>query len=224
MKSLFPLLAAVLLCPLARAAAPDLDLTVSYYSRVLTPEGVTRESRYEETMLRRPGHVWSARLIPPQAAAQEAAGHGAHQHKHFNHVVMPRHVIRENDQVRLEYVDARAREVIAVPAAEYENVNFDGSWNNSFYLLDPALVAAMPASARVSAVPGARWREASRNGVFQRVLWDERRQIPLAIERGDRAGTFYQTVVVKPAARAAPAPPWRALQAYGHKEYADFLD
>jgi hypothetical protein len=225
MKSPLLFLAASLLCALARAAAPDLDLDIRYYSRVLTPEGVTRESRYAETMSRRPGHVWSARVIPNQVAGRDEAGHKSEQHKHFNHAVLARHVTREGNKLRLEYVDAHEKQVIAIPPSEYENVDFDGSWNNSFYLLDPKLVEAMPLSPQASATAGARWRQAERNGVFQRVLWDERRQIPLVIESGDKAGTFYRRVDVKPMAPRAPAAaPWSKLAAYGQKEYADFLD
>lgn len=222
----FPLLflATGLCCALAQAAAPDLDLSVRYYSKVVTPEGVTRESRYEEKMMRRPGHVWSARLIPGQVAAHDESGHQAEQHKHFNHVVMPRHVMLEDNKVRLEYVDAHERQVIAIPPSEYENVNFDGSWKSSFYLLDPALVQAMPLSKQVSAVAGARWRQAEKNGIFQRVLWDEQKQIPLVIESGDKAGTFYRRVDVKPAAQPDSALPWSKLKAYAQKEYSDFLD
>ena len=66
MKKLLPVMASLLALaagPAAAApAAPDLDLLITYYSKVVTPEGVTRESRYEETMLRRPGHVWTARV------------------------------------------------------------------------------------------------------------------------------------------------------------------
>jgi hypothetical protein len=226
MKSPLLFLAASLLCALARAAAPDLDLHINYYSRVLTPEGVTRESRYAETMSRRPGHVWNARVIPNNVAGRDEAGHKSERHKHFNHAMLARHVIRENQQLRLEYVDAHEKQVIAIPPSEYENVDFDGSWNNSFYLLDPKLVEAMTLSPQASATAGARWRQAERNGVFQRVLWDERRQIPLVIESGDKAGTFYRRVEVKPMAPQAPsaAPPWSKLAAYGQKEYADFLD
>lgn len=225
MKSPLLFLATGLLCALAQAGAPDLDLNISYYSRVLTPEGVTRESRYAETMTRRPDHVWSARVIPTNVAGHDEAGHKARQHKHFNHAVLPRHVIRENQQLRLEYVDAHEKQVIAIPPSEYENVNFDGSWSNSFYLLDPKLVEAMPLSPQASAMAGARWRQAERNGVFQRVLWDESKQIPLIIESGDQAGTFYRRVEVKPVVpRPGSSPPWSKLAAYGQKEYADFLD
>ncbi|MDC8760649.1 hypothetical protein [Janthinobacterium fluminis] len=233
MKSPILFLAAGLLCALAQAAAPapDLDLGIQYYSRVLTPEGVTRESRYEEKMLRRPGHVWVERVLPKTAAAPEApAKHkvafkpAQHEHKEFNHVVIPRHLVLEQNKLRVEYVDAHARQVIAIPATEYENVNFDGSWDNSFYLLNPKLLAAMPLSKQVSSVPGARWREVEKNGVFQRVLWDEQKQIALVIESGDKAGTFYRRVDAKPQASLSRELPWLGLRGYGQKEYADFLD
>ncbi|OBV39002.1 hypothetical protein [Janthinobacterium psychrotolerans] len=215
----------------AAAPAPaDLDLSITYYSRVLTPEGVTRESRYEETMLRRPGHVWVERVLAPAAHAHE--GHNKkvalkvaqHEHKHFNPVVIPRHVMLEKNTVRVEYIDAHDKVVVSIPKSEYDNVNFDGSWENSFYLLDPKLVAAMPLSKQVSKVAGARWREAEKNGVFQRVLWDEQKQIPLIIESGDRANTFYRRVDVKQQAGLSRAQPWTNVQNYAQREYSDYLD
>ncbi|HEX8405999.1 MAG TPA: hypothetical protein VF670_15355 [Duganella sp.] len=201
----------------ATPPAPDLDLTVAYYSKVVTPDGVTRESRYEEKMLRRPGHVWSARVLPAHAAPQEGHHHG------FNHIVLPRHVTLAGKTPRVEYVDAKERAVVAIPPSEFENVNFDGSWDRAFYLLDPKVLNAMPVTTRVTTVPGARWREREEGGVFQRVLWDEQRQIPLTIESGDKAGTFYRRVDVTPHAGAAEAP-WKKLQGYAQREYSDFLD
>lgn len=226
----------------AQAAAPaapaDLDLGITYYSRVLTPEGVTRESRYEEKMLRRPGHVWVERVLAPATDAHAGHKHGdntkvalktstaatQHEHKHFNPVLIPRHVMLEKNTVRIEYIDAHDKIVVAIPKAEYENVNFDGSWENSFYLLDPKLVSAMPLSKQVSNVPGARWREVEKNGVFQRILWDEQKQIPLVIESGDRANTFYRRVDVKLQPTVSTVQPWANLQHYAQREYSDYLD
>jgi hypothetical protein len=123
--------------------APDLDLSIIHYTRVQTPEGVLRESRYEERMIRRPGHVWTERVVPKPASARQAihphdkagpapsAGVPEHAHRHFNHVLLPRHVSNKGDQLRLEFVDFHKREVIAIAPSEYENVNFDGSWVNS---------------------------------------------------------------------------------------------
>ena len=219
----------------ATASAPaDLDLGITYYSRVLTPEGVTRESRYEEKMLRRPGHVWVERVLAPATDAHAGHKHGEntkvalkatqHEHKHFNPVLIPRHVMLEKNTVRVEYIDAHDKIVVSIPKAEYENVNFDGSWENSFYLLDPKLVTAMPLSKQPSNVTGARWREVEKNGVFQRILWDEQKQIPLVIESGDRANTFYRRVDVKLQPTVSKAQPWANLQNYAQREYSDYLD
>lgn len=229
-------IASALLQPAAHAAvsapAPDLDLTVQYYSMVLTTEGVTREARYEEKMLRRPGHVWVTRVLPKnvvdlhddEAKSKPVAKTKDADHTPFNHVLIPRHVVLENNKLRVEYVDAHDKNIVAIPASEYDNVNFDGSWENSYYLLDPQLIKAMPLSKQVSSTPGAVWREREKNGVFQRVLWDEQKQIPLVIESGDKAATFYRRVDVKPVATLSRELPWKNLKGYAQKEYADFLD
>jgi hypothetical protein len=114
LASMFRTLALILLlaagsAQAASVTAPPLDLNIQYYSKAVTAEGVTREVRYQETMLRRPGHVWVARVLPPQAAAAAAAAHaGEHErsvHKHFNPAQLPRHVQLAGDKPRLEYVD-----------------------------------------------------------------------------------------------------------------------
>jgi hypothetical protein len=217
MKRLF-LFVATLSVAIAVSAA-DLDLKVAYYSKVVTAEGVTREARYEEKMLRRAGHVWTARVLLAHAGA-----HGAGAHKHFNHVVLPRHVVLENNQPRVEFIDVHAREIVAIPRAEYENVSFDGSWDHAYYLLDSKRVQAMPLSSRTSAVAGARWREREEQGLFERVLWDDQRQIPLVIETGDRAATFLNRMEITIQPGLTRDLPWQKLKGYAQKEYSDFLD
>ncbi|HTD05528.1 hypothetical protein [Undibacterium sp.] len=246
MKHLFKfsaLASAALFCGVATVAhaanpAPDLDLTIQYYSKVMTPEGVLRESRYEETMLRRPSHVWVARVLPKAALAdhdEHEVQRGAskavktvalksEEHKHFNHVVVPRHVILDNNKARIEFIDAAEKQVVTIPPAEFENVNFDGSWANAFYLLDPEQLKTLPLSTKISTVPGARWREREKNGVYQRVLWDEQKQIPLIVETGDKAGSFYRRIDVKPLAGLSKDLPWLKVQGFAQKEYSDFLD
>lgn len=202
--------------------APDLDLSIKYYSRVLTKEGVLRESRYEEKMMRRPGHVWVSRILPKIAANEE--DHSEHEHKHFNYVLLPRHVVNDGGNMRVEFVDFHDKAVVNITPTEYENINFDGSWANTFFLIDPQSIAALSPSSQSSSVSGARWYEDEKNGVFQRVLWDEKRMIPLIAETGDRAGTFFRRVEVKPLATADKNLPWKNLRGYAQKEYADFLD
>jgi hypothetical protein len=211
----------------APAQGPDLDLAIHYYSRVVTPEGVLRDSRYQERMMRRADHVWKVRVLPDTPAAHGADAAPAHherEHKHFNHVMLPRHVLRSNGQVRLEYVDFREREVVSISPSEYENVNFDGSWTNAFFLVDPKAVAALPLTNRASPVAGARWRETSKGSAYQRVLWDENRMIPLLIQKGDAAGRTLERIEIMPQPTPAKALPWAGAKAFAQKEYAEFLD
>jgi len=56
-------------------------LRVQHYSKAITAEGVSREVRYEETMLRRPCHVWGTRLPPPVVTADRAAKREHSVHK-----------------------------------------------------------------------------------------------------------------------------------------------
>lgn len=225
MKSLksFLLFAASLCTFAAQAApaAPDLDLGISFYSKIITEEGVTRESRYEERWLRRTGHVWVERVLPQRA--KDTHEHKGSGHRHFNPTLLARHVTLEDGKLKLEYVDAHARERIAVPPGEYGNVSFNGSWDSQFYLVAPKMIAELPLSTRVSNVPGARWREREKNGQFQRVLWDDERQIALVIESGDRAGQEFQRIEARPS-KASAAAPWNKLAGYSLREYADFLD
>jgi len=221
MRLRFLMLAACCLAGQAIAAAPPpLDLKLAYYSRVLTPEGVTREARYEERMLRRPDHVWVARTLPEGVQPAREAG----SHAEFNPVLLARHVVREGGKLRLEYVDRKARELVAIPPAEYANVSFDGSWDKAWFVLDPRRVLTLPVSSRPSAVAGAVWREQEKAGNFERVLWDPQRQVPLVIESGDRAGTVLHRVEISVLPQLEQRLPWLALAGYTHKEYADFLD
>jgi len=215
------LLALAIAIPAAQAAAtaPALDLALAYYSKVVTPEGVTREARYQERMLRRPGHVWSTRVLPAGVPAPAHAGHAE-----FNPVLLARHVQLAQGKPQLEFVDQRGRELVAIPPSEYANVSFDGSWDNAWFLLDPKRVQALPVSGRPSAVPGAQWREREKDGLFERVLWDGQRQLALVIESGDRAGTVYRRVEVAVLPTLESRLPWQQLQGYARKEYADFLD
>ena len=219
----------------AAVQGPDLDLSITHYTRVQTPEGVLRESRYEEKMVRRPGHVWTERVVPQIASTHEAshghdkagpaasAGLAEHAHRHFNHVLLPRHVSSTGDQLRLEFVDFHEREVISIAPSEYENVNFDGSWANTFFLVDPKIVGALPVIKKI-APAGARWHELTRNGMYQRVLWDKKRMIPLLVEKGDIKGSVLERMEIRVLPNTADVPRWTNLKGYAQKEYTDFLD
>lgn len=220
---------------IAKEKAPDLDLTIHYYSKVLTAEGVTREAKYQDTMMRRADHVWMARVLPPSSAhaehetseakkAASSAQKASNEHQHFNHVVIPRHISLVNKKLSIEFIDAHQKVRISIPSSEYENVNFDGRWETSFFLLDPQILKTMKLSKQVSNSNGAVWYEREQGGVFQKVLWNEQMQIPLVIESGDRAGSFYRRVEVKLSPNLQSNLPWLNLKGFVNREYADYLD
>jgi hypothetical protein len=211
-----------------KAALPgaELDLSIHYFNRVLTSDGVVHESQYTEKMLRRRGHVWSYREIPARVAEQDG-GHEKHAHKEFNYLVLPRHVSvddQKNGKMSVEFVNFHEKQMVQILPTEYENVNFDGSWQNTFYLVAPDAISAMPLSKLVSSVAQARWHEAKKNGLFQRVLWDEKNLVPLLIETGDQKNTFFQRITVSVNAPRVKELPWLQLQGYAQKDYSDFLD
>jgi hypothetical protein len=201
-------------------SAPDLDLSIRHYSRVMSDEGVLRESRHEDRMLRRDGHVWLYRVLPTAMTHH----HDEKDHRHFNPVLLPRHVTPDGARARIEFIDFHERELISIPQADHENVGFDGSWQNAFYLADPKRVMAMPVSGRASPIAGARWREQRTKDMFQRVLWDEKRMIPLIVESGDAQGRVLERVEVQPLPGLEKRQPWKETAGFARKEYADFLD
>ncbi|MDD4911528.1 MAG: hypothetical protein PHP57_04485 [Sideroxydans sp.] len=211
------------------ADAPALDISIVYYDRALTSDGVLRESRYEETMWRRPGHVWVSRVLPKWTeranAAHEHKEHGdEHDHKHFNPIGLPRHVTQEGKQIKLEYLDIPNKQLINIVATEFENVNFDGSWVNAYYLVDPTVVMSMPQSNIKASDGQLSWHELERNGIFQRVLWDAKNLIPREIETGKNDGSIYRKVSIKVNPVASSKLPWPDTKGYVQKEYSDFLD
>lgn len=205
-----------------KLAAPDLDLSIKYFNHELTPDGVLHENSYEEKMLRREGHVWTQRILPKSAASDTT--HTNHEHKEFNYIVLPRHITFDGNIISVKFINTHDRQVIDIAPTEYENVNFDGSWRNAFYLVDPQRVAAMPLSQRTSKVATARWHEVEKNGLFQRVLWDEKLSIPRVIETGNLDNTFFHRIQVSPNSKLTKELPWRIPQGYSQKEYSDFLD
>lgn len=96
--------------------------------------------------------------------------------------------------------------------------------NIIFFLLDPQILKTMKLSKQVSNSNGAVWYEREQGGVFQKVLWNEQMQIPLVIESGDRAGSFYCRVEVKLSPNLQSNVPWLNLKGFVNREYPDYLD
>ncbi|AJX33754.1 hypothetical protein [Burkholderia oklahomensis] len=239
----------------AASAAPDLDAVLLHESTSVSADGVTRTVVYRERMVRRDGHVWIERVLPAGAKlaeANDAHAHGDHAHddaraqaprggvrpaaattgahaghKHFNFDAAARHVTNDGGKVRIEYVDAAQRAVVAVPPAEYETTGFDGSWDNAYYITPPSQLKRLAAKSKPGPTPGTRWYEqavgAPRAQGVNRILWSDTLQAPLAVEYRSADGHAARKLTLTPAP-SAKALPWQQLQSYARKEYADYLD
>lgn len=204
---------------------PALKLNIKYYDKVLTTEGMLRESHYEESMVRRPGHVWSYRVLPAIAVHPSHAQHEHEpEHTHFNPTVLPRHIELQNGKLKVEFVDEVNQQLINIAETEFQDVSFDGSWSNAYYLIDPKQLLSLPLSSRKSEIPGATWHEQQKHGVFQRVLWDQKNMIPLEVETGTLNGAVYKRVSVMLKPLSESDVPWKNISKYAAREYADFLD
>jgi hypothetical protein len=211
----------------ARAAElPPLDATVQYDSKTITHSGVTETRQVRNTLIRRPGHVWMERVLPEHTEAGHVHTDAKGGHKHIDFDISSQHLTRDaKGEIRAEYIDPEQRQVVFVPAAEYNVSGFDGSWDNAAELVAEKTVKAMPLSKRASAVANAEWREDARNGWYNRILWSNQHKIALVIESGKSDGTTTRrtTVELKPVTPDA-ALPWKRLAGYAQKEYDDFMD
>lgn len=206
----------------AAATAGDLDLLVRHEVVSVGTDGVTRQARFSERVHRRQDLVWVERVLP-EAARHPADAHPAEAHDHPDLAAAPRWLTRsDHGAMRVRLVDRPGRALIDVPPAEYENIGFDGKWDNAYHLLDPRRLAAMRPTTR-QAPPGCRWYEAESGDSRLRVLWDEGRAFPRRVESSNRAGTAVKTM--EASIVPAPAtPPWERLAGYRGKEYSDYLD
>ena len=82
----------------------------------------------------------------------------------------------------------------------------------------------MPLSDRTSPTPKAHWHEIEKNGIFQRILWDDEKMIPIIAEAGDHKNTFFNRVEVQVQTDLRKDLPWTNVKNFTQKVYADFLD
>ncbi|MEY4906892.1 MAG: hypothetical protein RL260_610, partial [Pseudomonadota bacterium] len=146
--------AGLLAVGLAAAAGPvaagnawaDVDALVSYETRQVLASGVTRVETWQERLVRRGDQVWTERVLPPsveQAHAHESAAE-QHGHKHLNADTSARWLrLDAKGLPELKLVDREHKVIVAVPAAEFGSVSFDGRHDAAATVVPPAVVKAM---------------------------------------------------------------------------------
>ncbi len=220
------LLACSLSAAVLAAEPAPLDLLVTYETRSTDSAGVTRTERWQERVLRRPGHVWTERVLPAAHAGTRDTAHGHGEPDHFDFAAAARHLSREADgTMRVDYVEHASRRVVFVPRAEYASTGFNGSWDGAAALVPPSVVMRMPLKARAAAPAGSAWREEQRSGWSTRILWDDRLGYARVIETRQLDGLSALRTVAE--LQPAPSPawlPWTLLGGYEQKEYDDFMD
>jgi hypothetical protein len=208
-------------------AAPPVRLRLQYHTMAIGNDGVQRDTRYANTMVRRPGRVWVERDLP--AAVRDVASHG-HAHAHGPHAGhahdeaqgAPLQVRRDADGTeRVEVVLARTARVIEVDRAHHGNVGYGGSWDAVYWLVPPAALRKMQAVGAPRAGVQ-RYRAQSGEQVTQ-VDWDIAGQFPRRVERTDGHGAASYRMIATALPMPA-APPWKASEAYARGDYSDLLD
>jgi hypothetical protein len=228
------LLGALAMVGAAHAAAPtvtdtpaDLNVRISYQSRVIGHDGVQRDNAYADIMYRRAGRVWVERDLP--RALREAEAHGHHEapgphagHAHDEAQGAPLYVRRDADgKVHVQIALHEQKRAIDIDLAHYGNVGYGGSWASAYWLIDPSALGRMEAlGAARDGVQRYRLKQGERTTL---VDWNIAKQYAQRIEQSDGHGLSHQVMTVS----TIPAPrqlPWIALDKYGKGDYSDLLD
>ena len=201
----------------------DLDARIRVESRSIGADGITRSSSYEETFMRRGQEVWTQRVIPRQAPVHEDDKTG---HKHLVPHESGRLIGQHDGKPLMQLINAHNKVVVSIPAVEFANMGFDGSWERAYYLITARELQALPPSSRKSEHPDASWFEKKGAKITESVLWDNKRMVPRVIESSNRQGSQWRRVTVTPHDELARNIPWsaQATQAYEKLRHSDFLD
>jgi hypothetical protein len=211
----------------AVAAAPGVTLRLSYENRSIGNDGVTRDSRHSDLMVRRAGVVWIERELPAVLRENESHGHthapGPHAgHAHNDAQGAPLLLRRGADgTVAVQVVLHNQKRVIDVELGHHGNVGYGGSWAGAYWLIDPASLKRMEVVGPArNGVQSYRLRQGERVTL---VDWDIAGHYARRIEQKDGHGLSSQRMTATPVATPKPLP-WDALGGYARGDYSDLLD
>lgn len=223
MKKILLLTSAILFTHNALAA--PLSAIMTFESMTLTSEGVKKQTQFQERFIRDTNIVWSERIIPAAAKNREnEQTHQAENHEHnLNFATAGKWLVRDaKDQITFCFVRNDEKKIITPRASEYGTLGFDGVWETAYYLVNRAALKKMTIL-KQAAPDGAIWYEKKDTKQYTRILWDERKEIPLTIVTGSFDGTTTNKITL--ALTAPPATlPWKSVSGYQTVAYEDLLD
>lgn len=209
-------------------AAPPIDLLVTYHTRVVGRDGVTREATWSQKIHRRVGMVWLERVLP--AALHDSQSHG-HDHAEVRGHAGHAHDDAQNSpilvtlnaqgEVDVHMVQREKQRVIKVDAAHHSNVGYSGDWNATYWVVSPRTLQSLEQQgAPKSGVQHLR-RVVGEQTIT--VAWDVTGQFPRLFERTDAHGTsLYRISTTR--IKTPTTTPWLELNTYKQGDYSDLLD
>ncbi len=212
------------------AIAAPLSAIMTFESMALTAEGVKKQTWFQEKFIRDTNTLWSQRIIPHAAhhdhkkKNHKEEDHKQEQHKHnLNFATAGKWLVRDvNNHIKFSLVRSEEKTIINPRVSEYGTLGFDGVWETAYYLVNRDSLKKMTV-VRKAAPEGATWFEKKDTKQFTRILWDERKQIPLSIETASVDGTSTNKITL--AITAAPSVlPWNTIGSYQNIDYEDLLD
>lgn len=213
--------------PAAAADSPSVHLLLKYESRSTGTDGVERQSRHADRMFRAGPRVWVERELPKAVRDEQGHGHKPQASPHAGHAHdaargAPLLVTRDDSaNVAVQLILHTERKVIDVDRAHHGNVGYGGSWEASYWLIDPRALDRMeqvgPAAKGVQ-----RYRSRTEDRTTE-VDWDVQGRYVRRIEHRDAHGLSMQRMTA--VAQTLPAAmPWEAVAAYPRGDYSDLLD
>lgn len=204
------------------AIATPLAAIVTFESTAITPAGVTKQTRFQERLLRDNNIVWSERIVPQVTRQQEHLHQQEPHHHDLDFSRAGKWMELQNNQVSFRLVLREDKRIIEPRINEYGTLGFDGVWETAYYQINRAVLQTMQVINKPAA-KDAVWYERKSEKEFTRILWDQKNEIPLTIESDSSDGnsnTKITFVLV-----AAPAEmPWQKLLDYETIAYEDLLD
>lgn len=211
--------------PAIAVSTPDVAALVTYETRIVTQEGVSKSTQFQETWLRTRQRVWSERVLPKNAAPEASKapqGHEGHSHN-MNFALAAKSIqLDAKGELKFELVRSKLQQIVEMSKSDYREVGFDGSWESTAYMLDRKQLKNMKKRS-TPAPAGEVWLESRKGGMYTMVLWSEKLQLPKIIETGNENGGSWSRVTVEPQAMPKEMP-WLKSAGFSRKDYIDLLD
>lgn len=217
------LLIIALTLPFAANATP-LSAIMTFESMALTADGVKKQTYFQERFIRDTNVVWSERIVPSAVNHPHEDESNEHEHHHdLNFATAGKWISRNaNNQINFAFVRESEEKIIQPRVSEYGTLGFDGEWETAFYLVNRSALKKMTATKK-GAKDGTQWYEKKDSKQLTRILWDEKKEIPLSIETSKLDGTMSNKISLQLTATPSTLP-WNNLKTYQTVAYEDLLD